>query len=65
MTRSNTWMAIGLLTAAAGISVAAAGDPQLIDAVKNGDAAAVRTLLAKKAGVPIPSKPDKHEENVQ
>jgi ankyrin repeat protein len=51
MTRSNTWMAIGLLTATAGISVAAAGDPQLVDAVKKGDVAAVRTLLAKKADV--------------
>jgi ankyrin repeat protein len=44
-------MAIGLLTAGAGMVGAAAGDPQLVDAVKNGDVTAVRTLLAKKADV--------------
>jgi ankyrin repeat protein len=48
MTRSNAWIAMGLLTAGA---VAAAGNPPLVDAVKNGDVAAVRTLLAKKADV--------------
>ena len=29
MTRSNTWIAIGLLTAGAGMVEAAAGNPQL------------------------------------
>ena len=51
MTRPNTGILIALLTAASTITAAGAGEPQLITAVKSGDGAAVRSLLAKKTDV--------------
>lgn len=49
MTLPNKWFVIALLTTAA--TCAAAPELQLADAVKNGDLASVRLLLAKKADV--------------
>jgi len=51
MTRSIQWLVAGsmLLTGALGLSAAA--ETPLIEAVKRGDTAAVKALLAKKADV--------------
>jgi ankyrin repeat protein len=52
--RINTWMMAAVLTA--GVGTATAGtDARLVDAVKSGNGAAVRSLLTAKADVNAPS----------
>ena len=50
MTRSTVWSMAGAMLLTGAVSASAA-DTALIDAVKRGDAAAVRALLAKKVDV--------------
>lgn len=58
MTRSNRWIMLGILTsgAASAATIASANRTPLMDAVKSGDTAAVRSLLSqKKADVNAPA----------
>jgi uncharacterized protein len=47
--RGTAWIAAGLLSI--GVSAASPGATQLVDAIKSGNTAAVRTLIAQKADV--------------
>ncbi|PWU10758.1 MAG: hypothetical protein C5B51_03790 [Terriglobia bacterium] len=54
MHRLNIQILAGLIVVVSGIAQAAGGDSQLIDAVKKGDATAVRSLLAAKVDINAP-----------
>jgi ankyrin repeat protein len=55
MTRSTKWLVAGSMLLTGAVAMGAATDNALIDAVKHGDASAVRALLAKKVDVNAPA----------
>jgi uncharacterized protein len=55
MTRSSVWFVASAMMLAGALSVRAADNPSLMDAVKRADAGAVRALLAKKVDVNAPA----------
>src|ERR1039458_4065848 len=55
MSRWISWIAAGILTAGVSGGVAVAGDTRLVDAVRSGNTAAVRSLIASKVNVNAPS----------
>src|SRR5512142_1839612 len=54
MTRSTKWLVAASILLTGAVAMGAAADSALIDAVKRGDTAGVKTLLAKKVDVNAP-----------
>jgi len=54
MTRSTKWLVAGSMLLTGAVAMGAAADSGLMDAVKRGDAAGVKALLAKKVDVNAP-----------